>query len=503
MNTKSIFAMSILGLGICLTSAVRSASAASYFVDPAGSDSNSGNSSGSAWKTMAKVSGWKFQPGDTIYLKRGGMWRETLQPMSSGTSTEPITFTAYGSGALPIINGSDVVAGWRLSSGATYAATLNTKPYNVYSDGLPNWGLAMASSLSAMTAGTWYYSGNTLYVWLTDGSNPANHQIEAADRQNGFYVNGASSNNNGVAPVTFSFSAGTSGQGGSATANINYITVDSIMTERTGNYGVQFYDSYAPLISNCNLTQNGTGQQDIGYYNALHADIAPYAIYKNNTVSWGGGHNAIQMQRADGGQILDNTVTEWNHNGIDVKLSSNITVQGNIVHDSQMGSGLYTEYVGNYNALQNIIYNSPMGIQTNLNTASYIFNNSMMNTVGGGIYLGPASGGSAQIENNITYGNVVMALENAGNYTVSTEDYNDWGPATSSPTQVKMGGSAYNATTWMTMAGHTHDISANPMWVNAPSNFTLQAASPCVNAGWWVGLGGKGSAPDMGAIESY
>ena len=503
MNSKTIFATTVLGLGICLASAVRPANAASYYVDPAGSDSNSGGSPASAWRTLAKVSGWKYQPGDTVYLKRGGMWRETLQPMSSGTATQPITFTAYGSGALPIINGSNVVTGWSPVSGSVYSALLSSKPYNVYSDGLPNWGLYMASSQSAMTAGSWFYSGAKLYVWLTDGSNPGNHQIEAAVRQNGFYVSGASSNNNNVAAITFQFTAGTSNQGDSATANINYITVNSIMTERTGNYGIQFYDSYAPLVSNCTLTQNGTGQQDIGYYNAIHADIAPNAIYSGNTVSWGGGHNAIQMQRADGGQILNNTVTEWNHNGIDVKLSTGITVKGNIVHDSQMGSGLYTEYVGNYNAVENIIYNAPMGIQTNLNTTSYIFNNSMLNTNGGGIYLGPANGGSAQIENNITSGNVVMALENAGNYTVSTEDYNDWGPATSSPTQVKTGSSAYNATTWMTMAGHTHDISANPQWVNAPSNFTLQASSPCVNAGWWVGLGGLGSAPDMGAIESY
>jgi len=127
----------------------------------------------------------------------------------------------------------------------------------------------------------------------------------------------------------------------------------------------------------------------------------------------------------------------------------------------------------------------------------------MWNTNGGGIYLGPAAGGSATIENNITYGNVVMALTNAGGYSLTTEDYNNWGPATSSPTQVKMGSSTYNATTWMNMAGHTHDHSANLKWVSAPGNFTLQADSPCVNAGWWVGLGGLGSAPDMGAIESY
>jgi hypothetical protein len=51
-----------------------------------------------------------------------------------------------------------------------------------------------------------------------------------------------------------------------------------------------------------------------------------------------------------------------------VKLSSNITVEDNTVHDSVIGSGLYTEYVVNYNADENIIYNSPMGIQPKLCT---------------------------------------------------------------------------------------------------------------------------------------
>jgi len=500
MKTKSSLSLSILALGMCLFSAARSANAASYYVDPAGNDSNPGSSSAAPWKTLAKVSGWVFQPGDVIYLKRGGLWRETLTPKSSGTAAKPVTFTAYGTGALPIINGSNLVTGWEVSTGATYQAALNSAPYNVYSDGQPEWGLTMANSVSAMTAGSWYYNGSTLYVRLADGSNPANHQIEAAIRQNGIFVNGAGSNNNRVASATFNFSAGSSGQGGNATAYINYITIDSIMTERTGNYGIQFYDSVAPLISNCMLIQNGTGQQDLGYYNALYADIAPNAIYKGNTVLYGGGHNAIQMQRADGGQILNNTVTEWNHNGIDVKLSKNILVQGNTVHDASVGSGLYTEYVVNYDAVENIIYNAPMAIQPNLQTSAYIYNNSMMNTTQGGIYLGPANGGSAEVENNITMG-TVMALQNAGGYAL-TEDYNDWGPA-SQATQVKLGPSAVNATKLMTMAGHNNDISANPMWVSAPTKFTLQPASPCVNAGTDVDLPYKGKAPDMGAVESY
>lgn len=141
-----------------------------------------------------------------------------------------------------------------------------------------------------------------------------------------------------------------------------------------------------------------------------------------------------------------------------------------------------------------------MGIQPNLQTNAYIFNNSLDNTSGGAIYLGLATGGSATIENNISFGNL-KALQNAGGYTM-TEDYNDWGPATSGAVQVKNGSTSYNATTWMTMTGHTNDISANPMWISAPTNLWLQAGSPCMYTGSTVGLPWTGPAPDMGAVDT-
>lgn len=85
-------------LGVCLE-----AGATSYYVSNAGADGNNGTSSATAWRTLAKVNAQVFSPGDTIYLQRGGIWREPLIPPSSGTSGNPIRFDAYGSGAAPVI----------------------------------------------------------------------------------------------------------------------------------------------------------------------------------------------------------------------------------------------------------------------------------------------------------------------------------------------------------------------------------------------------------------
>ena len=87
--------------------------AANYYVDQSGGlDINSGTATDQAWKTISKVNGSTFNPGDNIYFKRGETWREELIVSSSGASGNPITYSAYGSGDKPKIFGSSAVADW-------------------------------------------------------------------------------------------------------------------------------------------------------------------------------------------------------------------------------------------------------------------------------------------------------------------------------------------------------------------------------------------------------
>ncbi len=88
-------------------------SSGAYYVDAAGgSGADDGLSPATAWRTLDKVSAMAFNPGDSILLKRGAVWRERLVISSSGTSEQPITFGAYGTGARPRISSADVVTGW-------------------------------------------------------------------------------------------------------------------------------------------------------------------------------------------------------------------------------------------------------------------------------------------------------------------------------------------------------------------------------------------------------
>jgi hypothetical protein len=82
--------------------------AATYHVDAAGgNDSRDGLSEATAWATLEKVNARTYLPGDRILLKRGSVWNAArLAPPGSGALGAPIVVSAYGSGALPVINGT-------------------------------------------------------------------------------------------------------------------------------------------------------------------------------------------------------------------------------------------------------------------------------------------------------------------------------------------------------------------------------------------------------------
>ena len=100
---------------------VRSASrSTTLFVAPTGSASNPGSeASPMTLQRAAELA----QPGDTILL-RGGVYRETITPLASGTSGAPITFQAYGSEEVTI-SGADLLPGpWTAGANSIYQTTL-------------------------------------------------------------------------------------------------------------------------------------------------------------------------------------------------------------------------------------------------------------------------------------------------------------------------------------------------------------------------------------------
>ncbi|RKR75873.1 choice-of-anchor Q domain-containing protein [Frondihabitans australicus] len=75
-----------------------------YYIDSTnGSDSNTGLSKTSPWKSLAKVNSSTFKPGDVIAFDRGDTFTGAATLSSGGTAANPITVTAYGTGAQPVL----------------------------------------------------------------------------------------------------------------------------------------------------------------------------------------------------------------------------------------------------------------------------------------------------------------------------------------------------------------------------------------------------------------
>lgn len=149
-----------------------------YYVSSSlGSDSNGGTSSSAPWKTLAKVNAQGLQAGDSVLFRRGDVWNESLIPLTSGTSGNPITFDAYGSGPAPNFTGYYAVpaANWVHVTGnawkAPLPATFTAVNFCLFGS---VWGQKVAASTSNLTAQWNFYLANgNLYVFSV--GNPASY----------------------------------------------------------------------------------------------------------------------------------------------------------------------------------------------------------------------------------------------------------------------------------------------------------------------------------------
>jgi hypothetical protein len=160
----------IWGVVILLVMFRVNAWATTYYVSSStGSDANNGTATSTPWQTIAHVNAQTFQPGDSILFKRGDVWNESLIPPSSGTSGNPITFDAYGTGAAPNLTGYYSVpsSAWVHVTGnawkAPVPATYSTVNFCLFGS---IWGQKVAAVSSNLTAQwNFYFANGYLYVY--------------------------------------------------------------------------------------------------------------------------------------------------------------------------------------------------------------------------------------------------------------------------------------------------------------------------------------------------
>jgi len=239
-------------------------SATTYYVDPAGSNANSGLSPATAWRTLLKVGISTFNPGDQILFKRDGVWNEWLTPPSSGAAGNVIKFDAYGNGRPPEFTGAYTTAAsqWANLSGNVWQITLSaTQPISQlkFVQFGTVWGNAQSAQANLAHDRDWYFDpvAQNLFVWSAAG-NPVSHY-------------------GSVTPMILS---------GQSLININavsYLSIQHIKLDWYDGYGVQVQGAsdhiWLANISADSQVPNAT--VPIGFY--VHPTGTPSDIHIYNT----------------------------------------------------------------------------------------------------------------------------------------------------------------------------------------------------------------------------
>lgn len=154
-----------------------------YYVDATlGSDTNSGKSWNAPWQTKAKVEATVLKPGDNVRFKAGETWQGTPANKSaaaircgySGQPGRPITYGRYGMGADPIFDQCVVYTDWIVHDDPTYKrADASDADYGrqVFQGTVRLIKTTSIANVKA-TAGSWYGTGNVMYVHTTTGADP-------------------------------------------------------------------------------------------------------------------------------------------------------------------------------------------------------------------------------------------------------------------------------------------------------------------------------------------
>lgn len=105
VNLKKLSVVALLCLSL-------NAFSTNYYISNTGNNNNAGTSEGSAWATIDKLNSSTLASGDIVYFERGSVFFGSILLKISG-----VTYTAYGTGPLPVISGYQTLSGWENQGG--------------------------------------------------------------------------------------------------------------------------------------------------------------------------------------------------------------------------------------------------------------------------------------------------------------------------------------------------------------------------------------------------
>jgi len=442
-----------------------------YISNSTGNDGNPGTISQPYKNFVGKLDGSNaLNPNDTVYFLAGDTWsgsNANILVKSNGTPGNQILLTRYGNGADPVFNGSALTTGWTNTSGTIYSKSGlfgTTKTVGV--DGTYSLGKWNGTN-STLPNGTFRNESGTVYINLSDGSNPSGHSIYVPTFDINFgascLVGGYNSNSFGQyvtydhLNVIYSPSVGMA-------ASSTGVTIQNCTVTGSGIDGIL---AYAELAGNGCFADHMTITGNTVTYNCSNGTgygqgITVYATYP--TVTFNLVHHnfmaGIDMLDADSNKSVNNFLiafnivhhnAQWNDAGsfdpeIYIDGANTGTIFGNLIYSGGgttsnhvNGISVSAENAGKFthdiNIVNNLIYNASnypiyLGYNHfqagNLGYNVFIYNNTLQQLdpnffVGCiGIEGSGSTGSGTVIQNNVMYKENTTAIYP---YASST----DWG----------------------------------------------------------------------------
>ena len=456
-----------------------------YVSSSTGNDKNDGLTPITAWQTLSKVNSSTFVEGDVIGFKRGDSWREKVTVNQSGTSSNPITYTSYGTGNRPVFIGSqNYTSGWSLH--ATYPnvwyQTLPNHTQVVLFEGIRGTEVNRSTGdISEIDAPyEWGYEGasftfKTLYIYSEIDPNTYT-SLEVGQLNYGINVN-----------------------------DNDYIKIDDIEFMNYNAHGVFLVGNYCTIQgieSHHHSSINyGDGISIWGNNNLISNNI----LHEN-------GNHGVFIDHGNNNVIEKNVVYDNYHSQIDLHAmggsTDNNTIQYNKVYMTyhHTAVGIYIESSTNTTVRYNTIVKNSQGIQFEFNSTGWIYNNTMYDQYNYAIYLQDCTG-LIEVKNNI-YKNTGSGAFLYSKYITNKEiDYNIF-DLSGGAIIAEVNNVEYSVlATYQSVTGFdANSLATDPLFIST-SDFRLQDESPAINAGVDVGLTTDFlgnpivGLPDIGAYE--
>ncbi len=467
-NLLSCFGVGLLLVGSIQLSGV--AFAMDYYVDEL-ADSGGDGSSGLAWNSVSQVNAamGTFVAGDHVYFKRGGFFRgdSLLINGVSGTGMNPVVFGAYGSGLLPIIDGSQPV-NWQLEVENIYSTSFtgtgvnNEDPFLLVVADTPK------SPVTTMKL-------NSLPAELTEHAV----LIQVEPEYSNFWVKATDAGNKTV--TGYNLAQHLIEEGGSLV--FRYVEDGK---EKASSESLRVVD----VITSGAEANTGLTEGD-WYWDKANKRIYLFTtdVPDNDTVQVNWEADGIRVENSTYVHVQDIKVQKFNKQGVVLYLSSNITIDGLEIY--ACGKTGIQVWDASDNRIQNNRIDSISGAISlwvlGGGTAEHnqIRNNTISNCLGACIGLSSdkvlnntVSGNTITGANSLSYDGAGVYTFNSGSNTIQGNTISDCGSiylrsagimvdvasgATTAPMIISGNYVSNNSTAGIAVSGSGHQLTGNTL----------------------------------------